>query len=107
MTIAAPGNDPFIITVGAFTDNYTPADESDDYVAPFSGAGPTEVGFVKPNVIAPGAHMLTTAHPSSTWAKANRDAQIRGHYYQIAGTSSSTAVTSGVVDGLGPTSRLQ
>ncbi|MCZ7667632.1 MAG: S8 family serine peptidase [Chloroflexi bacterium] len=58
LTISVPGNDPYIITVGAFTDNYTPDDSSDDYITPFSGAGPTEVGFVKPDVVAPGAHML-------------------------------------------------
>ncbi|MCA9956901.1 MAG: S8 family serine peptidase, partial [Anaerolineales bacterium] len=75
MTIAAPGNDPFVITVGAFTDNFTPDDLSDDYVAPFSGAGPTEVGFVKPDVIAPGAHMLTTAPSYTSWARENHDAR--------------------------------
>src|SRR5690606_26426857 len=57
LTISAPGNDPFVITVGAYTDNFTPDDESDDYITPFSGAGPTETGFVKPDVVAPGAHM--------------------------------------------------
>src|SRR5690606_31633931 len=46
MSISVPGNDPFVITVGAFTDNYTPYDETDDYITPFSGAGPTETGFV-------------------------------------------------------------
>ncbi|MCB8965297.1 MAG: S8 family serine peptidase [Ardenticatenaceae bacterium] len=56
LTIAAPGNDPYVITVGSFTDNYTVDDASDDYLTPFSGAGPTETGFVKPDVVAPGAH---------------------------------------------------
>jgi serine protease AprX len=69
MTIAAPGNDPFVITVGAFTDNFTPDDPSDDYLTPFSGAGPTEVGFVKPDVVGPGAHMLTTAPANSPGPK--------------------------------------
>lgn len=32
MTIAVPGNDPYVITVGAFTDNYTPRDPRDDYI---------------------------------------------------------------------------
>lgn len=85
MTIAAPGNDPFVITVGAFTDNFTPDDPSDDYVTPFSGAGPTEVGFVKPDVVAPGAHMLTTAPAGSTWVRQNRDARVTGNYFEIAG----------------------
>jgi len=33
MTIGVPGNNPYVITVGAFTDNYTPDDWSDDYLA--------------------------------------------------------------------------
>ncbi|MCP5096271.1 MAG: S8 family serine peptidase, partial [Chloroflexi bacterium] len=32
MTIGVPGNAPYIITVGAITDNYTPEDLSDDVV---------------------------------------------------------------------------
>ncbi|MCA9998600.1 MAG: S8 family serine peptidase, partial [Anaerolineales bacterium] len=43
-SVTTPGNDPFVITVGSFTDNYTPGDSSDDYIPPFSGAGPTEAG---------------------------------------------------------------
>ncbi|MCP4304389.1 MAG: S8 family serine peptidase [bacterium] len=41
MTIGVPGNIPYIITVGAMSDNYTPANDSDDYLASFSSAGPT------------------------------------------------------------------
>ncbi|RMD51906.1 MAG: hypothetical protein D6835_02740, partial [Candidatus Thermofonsia bacterium] len=97
LTIAAPGNDPYVITVGAFTDNFTPADESDDYVTPFSSAGPTETGFVKPDVIAPGAHMLTEVSPVTYWAREHKDNRVKGHFYETAGTSSATAVTTGVV----------
>ncbi|MBP6804787.1 MAG: S8 family peptidase, partial [Chloroflexi bacterium] len=97
LTIASPGNDPFVITVGAFTDNYTWRDESDDFVTPFSGAGPTEVGFVKPDMIAPGAHMMVNVKNDSEWAREHPEARIRGNNYQIAGTSAATAVTSGVV----------
>ena len=44
MTIGVPGNLPYIITVGAMTDRYTPADPSDDRLASFSAAGPTYEG---------------------------------------------------------------
>ena len=62
MTIGVPGNVPYVITVGAMTDNYTPDDPSDDYLASFSAAGPTVEGFVKPDLVAPGGHMLGTMH---------------------------------------------
>ncbi|NJN54113.1 MAG: S8 family serine peptidase [Anaerolineae bacterium] len=66
-------------------------------MTPFSGAGPTETGFVKPDVVAPGAHMVSMVKTATSWARENRDARIRGEFYQIAGTSSAAAVTSGVV----------
>ncbi|MGB5581516.1 MAG: S8 family peptidase, partial [Woeseia sp.] len=58
MTIGVPGNVPYVITVGAMTDNYTPTDNSDDRLASFSAAGPTVEGFVKPDVVAPGGRIL-------------------------------------------------
>ena len=60
MTIGVPGNVPYIITVGAMTDHYTHPNEnhSDDQLASFSSAGPTHEGFVKPEIVAPGGHML-------------------------------------------------
>ena len=48
MTIGVPGNVPYIITVGAMTDNYTPSDPTDDELASFSSAGPTYEGHLKP-----------------------------------------------------------
>ncbi len=96
MTIGVPGNNPYVITVGAFTDNYTPNDWSDDYITPFSASGPTLDGFVKPDVVAPGAHMVSTMMPFSVIAK-NHDAnKISPHYFSMAGTSQAAAVVSGV-----------
>jgi serine protease AprX len=97
MTIAVPGNNPYVITAGAYTDNYTPLNFADDYIAPFSAAGPTLDGFTKPDIIAPGAHMVSTMSNSSYVAK-NHDAnRIKGDYFSMAGTSQAAAVTSGVV----------
>jgi len=56
-SIAVPGNTPYVITVGAMTDNFTPDDPSDDGVTSFSSAGPTYEGFVKPDIVAPGGHL--------------------------------------------------
>jgi len=36
-----PGNAPYVITVGAMTDNYTPTSPADDYLDSFSSTGPT------------------------------------------------------------------
>jgi serine protease AprX len=95
MSISVPGNNPYVITVGAFTDNYTPDDWGDDYIAPFSAAGPTLDGFVKPDLVAPGAHMVSTMMPSSAIAR-NHDANwITSMYFSMAGTSMSAAVVSG------------
>jgi serine protease AprX len=96
MTIGVPGNNPYVITVGAFTDNYTPLDWSDDYVAPFSAAGPTLDGFVKPDVLAPGAHMVSTMLPSSMIAKKHQANRVSNQYFSMAGTSQAAAVVSGV-----------
>jgi len=46
--IAVPSTSPYLITVGAVTNNCTPNDPSDDGAASLSPAGPTYVGFVTP-----------------------------------------------------------
>lgn len=63
MTIGVPGNVPYVVTVGAMSDNYTPFDPTDDILAPFSSAGPTVEAFVKPEVIAPGGMWLGSCPP--------------------------------------------
>ena len=70
LSVGVPGNTPYIITVGAFTDNYTPDDMGDDYIPPFSAAGPTLDAFVKPDVIAPGAHVSSLMRNNSYLATA-------------------------------------
>jgi serine protease AprX len=72
MTIGVPGNVPYVVTVGAMTDNYTEDDQGDDFVASFSSAGPTHEGFVKPDVVVPGGHMLglmpSQSHLATTYS---------------------------------------
>jgi subtilisin family serine protease len=96
MTISVPGNNPYVITVGAFTDNFTPSDWSDDYLAPFSAAGPTLDGFTKPDILAPGAHMVSTMPGDSYLAKNHSANQVAPDYFSMAGTSQAAAVVSGI-----------
>ncbi len=99
MTVGVPGNVPYVITVGAMTDNYTPADPADDMLASFSSSGPTIEGFVKPEVVAPGGHMLATMDPLSDLADRYPD-HVHGlnrDYFSMSGTSQSTAVVTGIV----------
>jgi serine protease AprX len=96
MSVGVPGNNPYVITVGAFTDNYTPNDWSDDYIAPFSAAGPTLDGFVKPDLVAPGAHIVSSMKENTTLAQTYPDNVLPKKYFTMAGTSQSTAVASGV-----------
>ena len=97
MTIGVPGNVPYVITVGAMSDNYTPNNIDDDVLASFSSAGPTVEGFVKPEMVAPGGHMLGLMPLNAQIAQAYPQFQQDASYYTMSGTSQASAVTSGVV----------
>ena len=53
----APGNDPYVISVGA-TDEVDTVDPSDDTIAAFSSRGITQDGVAKPDVVAPGVRIV-------------------------------------------------
>lgn len=95
MTITVPGNVPYVITVGAFTDHYTPSDWLDDYITPFSAAGPTLDNFVKPDIVAPGGHIVSTMMSSSYLARNHGANRVGNKYFSMAGTSQAAAITSG------------
>jgi serine protease AprX len=98
MTIDVPGNVPYVITVGALTDNYTPYNLSDDRLASFSSAGPTYEGFVKPEMIAPGGHMVASMSSQSYLANVDPGSMApTAQMFTMSGTSMAAAVTSGVV----------
>ena len=78
------------------TDNYTPADGSDDILASFSSAGPTVEGFAKPEVIAPGGHILGLVQGNSTLASTYPEFYASDMYFEMSGTSQATAVASGI-----------
>jgi subtilisin family serine protease len=98
MTIGVPGNVPYVITTGALTDNYTPYDPTDDRLASFSSTGPTFEGFVKPEVVAPGGHMVGSMWYQSHLANIHRRSMTnKESLFTMSGTSQAAAVTSGVV----------
>jgi serine protease AprX len=91
----APGNDPYVITVGALDDMGTkPRD--DDAIASWSGRGVTQDGYAKPDVYAPGAHMVSMLSPGSAFASLCPQCVVAGEYLQAGGTSMSAPVVSGV-----------
>jgi serine protease AprX len=96
-TIGVPGNVPYVITVGAMTDRATPLLPQDDRLASFSAAGPTYEGFIKPDLVAPGGHVLGTVQPSATLAQEHPESRGAGDLFTMSGTSQSAAVVSGTV----------
>lgn len=64
-TIAAPGDSPFALTVGAADDNNTD-DPSDDTMAEFSSRGPTPGGLQKPDLVAPGVSIMAPMAPMTS-----------------------------------------
>ena len=69
MTIGVPGNNPYVITVGAVTDSYQPMEPNQYRLASFSSAGPTYEGFVKPEVVAMGGHVRAYSPDNGTLAR--------------------------------------
>ncbi len=64
-TIAAPGDSPYALTVGAVDDNNT-NDRSDDKIADFSSRGPTPGGLTKPDIVAPGVAIMAPMAPMTS-----------------------------------------
>ena len=91
MTVGVPGNTPYIITVGAMSDRLT-NNPNDDFLASFSSAGPTFEGFVKPEILAPGGHVLGLMSPTSTIAQTHPEFHDGGNYFFMSGTSQSAAI---------------
>jgi serine protease AprX len=89
----APGNDPFVITVGALDQSGT-SDPSDDIVPSWSAYGRTMDGFSKPDVSAPGRYMIAPTPMDGSIAKTVPDRIVSPGYIWMSGTSFSTPVVS-------------
>ena len=90
----APGNDPFVITVGALDQQQT-ADTSDDMVAPWSAYGYTADGFSKPDLAAPGRYMVMPVPMGTTIPNTVPDRVIAPGYMWMSGTSFSAPIVAG------------
>jgi serine protease AprX len=97
----APGNDPFVVTVGAVDINNT-STTVDDTNAPWSAYGYTLDGFAKPEVAAPGRYLIEQVPPWSTLLTdfpANVLDPALG-MLQLSGTSFAAAAVSGMAANL-------
>jgi serine protease AprX len=92
----APGNDPFVITVGGVDDKDT-ADTSDDTAASWSSTGTTKDGHAKPELLAPGAHMVSTLARDSDITELCSTCVVNRKYFRMGGTSMATGVATGAV----------
>jgi serine protease AprX len=95
----APGNDPFVLTVGA-SDLNGSLDPATHFAAPWSAYGHTPDGFAKPEIGAPGRYLVAGIPSGSTLAQELPERIVEPGYIQLSGTSFSTAVTSGVAAAL-------
>src|SRR5438270_1578482 len=88
-TITAPGNDPYVLTVGAMKPMGTP-DRTDDLIASYSSKGPTIVDhIVKPDVVAPGNLLVSTETTATTLYANEAGNRVPLSYYVVAGSPTS------------------
>jgi serine protease AprX len=94
-SVGSPGNDPLLITVGAL-DEGDPDVSSDDSVADFSSRG-NQFYDGKPDLVAPGVSLISTAAPRSSAYLKNPDSHVGDYYMRGTGTSMSAAVVTGAI----------
>src|SRR5271165_6431188 len=106
-TVEAPGNDPYVITVGAMNSKGTP-DRADDVMTSYSSKGPTAIDhIVKPDLVAPGNRVVSLQEPGAlelqfpgnrvpyAYYRSGPSLMASSAYYVLSGTSMATAVVSG------------
>ena len=98
-TVASPGIDPYVITVGAADDHGT-VTPRDDTLAPFSSWG-TADSNAKPDLLAPGRRIVSIRVQGSALDTLFPDHVVVAHngstYLRLSGTSMATPVVSGAV----------
>ncbi|MDH3786052.1 MAG: S8 family peptidase, partial [Acidobacteriota bacterium] len=96
-TIGSPGNDPYVITVGAMNAMGT-FGRTDDLIASYSSKGPTAIDHViKPDLVAPGNKVVSLNSPGSTLATNRPQKVVGGNRIEVSGTSMAAPVVAGAV----------
>jgi serine protease AprX len=95
-TITKPGDDPVVLTVGAFNDKGD-VDPANDDVPGWSSRGPTAAGVVKPDLVAPGRTVVALRSPGSAIEANYPKALVAPAYIRGSGTSQAAAIASGAV----------
>ena len=89
-TITAPGNDPYVITVGAMNTEGT-ADRTDDVPASYSSKGPSLFDqVVKPDLVAPGNAIVSLYTPAETLNQEYPGNEVPFSLYQTNGSNASS-----------------
>ena len=95
-TISKPADDPLVITVGAVDDRETWG-VGDDTLPNFASRGPTADGRAKPDIAAPGGHVVSLRSPGSHVEQVAPGGPLSGSPYRRgSGTSQSAGVVSGL-----------
>ena len=102
--VTAPGNAPWVLTVGASSHMGT-VDPSDDRIAGFSSRGPTAIDLAaKPDLVAPGVGIESLSDPSSAFYTTQSPYLLEGTvpttylpYLSQSGTSMAAPVVTGTV----------
>jgi serine protease AprX len=91
----APGNDPYVVSVGAVDDQGT-KDIGDDEPASWSSRGTTQDGFSKPDIYAPGAKIVSDLAPNSAYTRLCPSCISEdGEYIRTGGTSMAAPMVAG------------
>ncbi len=109
-SIDSPGNDPYVITVGAMKS--VDGQHPHDAVATYSSRGPSRLDLtLKPDIVAPGNHIVSLNVPgsyldlnfnaqtnvlNSEYVK-NGNSSASRDYIRLSGTSMATPVVSGAI----------
>jgi serine protease AprX len=102
--ITAPGNAPWVLTVGASSTMGT-VNRGDDQIARYSSRGPTYLDYTaKPDLVAPGTGTISLADPTSLFYSAKSLYLVGGSlptayqpYLSLSGTSMAAPAVAGSV----------